>query len=718
MNYRSLTFKPSYETGINDLVNEFYIPVLQCSKRYDRIAGFFSSTSLALSARGLAGLIKNGGTMRLITCPILEPKDVEMIETSVNGSEKIITRVLEDSLKIEDDFQEDHVAALGWLLANNILEIRIALVYESGKLLNGEQAISSSIMHQKVGVLFDEEFNGLSFSGSNNESASGWLDNVEEFKVFCSWDPGQKPYFESDREKFERMWNGQHPSVKIVTLPQAVADDLIEKGRDFNVERISLARYKNYHKPPQIREKNKKEELKLFFYQQNAVDAWKDNDRNLLLEMATGCGKTRTAIGCIKETLKEKGRTLCVIACPGNTLSVQWKGDIEKLDIPVETSIICDGTNSKWRSELGKLLKQLSTGLYKNAVIYTTHQTCSSEDFISMIEGCSQRITKFFIGDEVHGMGAGKTQNGLLQSYDYRLGLSATPSRWFDEEGTKLIEHYFGDKSFVFSIHDALVTINPLTNRPFLVNFYYHPHFISLTEEELEEYKKLSDRIIKLSGRKDEDSNIVREMLLFKRANIEKSAENKYPELEKILDGIGKGIDDTIIFVSFEQLDTVLGILARRGISAHSFTERESTAISSRFGGISERQFIIDRFKSKDYKVLVAIKCLDEGIDIPSAKRAIVMASSTNPREYVQRVGRVIRQGKGKGNAEIYDMILKADLSNDFNERFREMEKRIFLKEMDRVLDLSENAINNIEVLNEMYKVKRAVENDTKHRDH
>lgn len=714
MNYRNLPLKPSYETGTDDLVNEFYIPVLQYAVRYDRIAGFFSSTSLALAARGIIGLIKNKGTMRLITCPKLEPKDVEMIETSIHNPEKILTGVLENSLNFEDDFQQDHVSALGWLLSKKVLEIRIALVYDGEKLLNGEQAISGSVMHQKVGVLYDEEFNGISFSGSNNESASGWMNNIEEFKVFCSWDSGQKPYYESDRDKFERMWNGQHPSVKIVSLPQAVANNLIERGRNFDVGHISLGKYKNYCGIRNISEK-KKTALKLFSYQEQAVDAWKENNKSLLLEMATGCGKTRTAIGCIKEALKDDGPILIVVACPGNTLSIQWKNDIESLDIAIDSYVICDATNDKWHLETQILLKQLATGLYKSAIIYTTHQTYSSDDFISMIEGCNRRITKFLIGDEVHGMGADKTKKGLLDTYDYRLGLSATPSRWFDEDGTSTIKHFFGDKSFVFSIHDALININPITHKQFLVNFYYYPHFISLTENELHEYQKLSNRIIRLSGKSEEDYRKAREMLLFKRANIEKNAENKYPELERIIDAIGENIKDTIIFVSFEQIDRVLRILASRGISAHRFTEKESAVPSRKFGGISERQCIINRFKNGDYKVLVAIKCLDEGIDIPSAKRAIVMASSTNPREYVQRVGRVIRQGNNKNNAEIYDMILKADLSKDFDDSFREMEKKIFLKEMDRVLDLSENAINSISVLNKMYDIKRAIENDSKH---
>jgi superfamily II DNA or RNA helicase len=451
-----------------------------------------------------------------------------------------------------------------------------------------------------------------------------------------------------------------------------------------------------------------KEELKLFYYQEEAVQKWQQSNKRMLLEMATGCGKTRTAIGCIKYLIdKDIKPFLVVIACPGNTLSVQWKSDIDHLNICIEKSIMCDDTNPGWREDMKKLLIQLSVGYYRNSIIYTTHQTCSSPDFISYIKGLSRKVRTFFIGDEVHGLGARKAQKGLLNEYEMRLGLSATPSRWYDPNGSEVIQKYFGEVSYEFSIKDALRITNPLTGKPFLINYFYYPHFVSLTDEELTKYKNLTERIIKLSGKNDESEQSKLERLLFQHffMPVGKSAENKYPELEVILDKIAPKIEDTIIFVSPDQINRVLCILARKGISAHSFTEKEGTRPSEEFGGISERDYLIRQFKQKQYKVLVAIKCLDEGIDIPSARCAIVMASSTNPREYIQRIGRVIRQDKNKGNAEIYDMIIRPNIPNGFSEDFIKMEQRIFRKEMDRVLELSENSLNNVNIVNQVYKI-------------
>ena len=195
----------------------------------------------------------------------------------------------------------------------------------------------------------------------------------------------------------------------------------------------------------------------------------------------------------------------------------------------------------------------------------------------------------------------------------------------------------------------------------------------------------------------------------FQRAGIEKKARNKYNELKKILDEIADDISDTIIFVDPGQIDEVMRILASRNITATPYTQQQGTKPSEKYGGRSEREYIIECFKRQKYQVLVAIKCLDEGIDIPSAKRAIVMASSSNPREYVQRIGRIIRQAPGKYQADIYDMIIKPDL-NGFNDEMRQLELHIFKKEMDRVLDLSRNALDNVTVCNTVYSILREVQ--------
>lgn len=703
-NFRNIPLKLSYDSGLDDILWDFYIPVLSMSKTYDRIAGFFSSSSLALSARGLEDFISNGGKMRLVTCPQLSKNDVDMLEKTTKNIDQLLTdNFIKDYSEIESQFQRDHVQALGWMIANGKLEIKIAIIRKNGKVCDRDQIEQIGIMHQKVGILYDSTGQIISFSGSNNESASGWLGNTEEFKVFCSW-TGAMPYVQEDIKKFNSFWNEDRPDVEMKDIPSALKEHLITISKDFEPARLAT---KHYYPQKLIKEK---QELKLFFYQKNAVNKWEENSRMLLLQMATGCGKTRTAIGCMNNTLKDTNKLLVIIACPQATLATQWKTDVESLKIEEHRSIEINGNISGWETIVKREIKKLGAGRYRNLIIYTTHQICSSPKFINILKDSNEQITKFLIGDEVHGMGASKAQNGLLDLYQYRLGLSATPQRWFDDAGSILIEDYFGNDNFEFSIHDALTNINPLTGKPFLVNYTYDPRFISLTEDELEEYKRITDKIVKMSRyANDEESSGYLDMLRFQRANIEKNAENKYIELESILDEIGSDISDTIIFVSDAQIDRVMRMLGDRGIPASRFTQAQSTAKSERYGGLSERDYIIKLFKEKQYKVLVAIKCLDEGIDIPSADRAIVMASSTNPREYVQRIGRIIRQAPGKYSAIIHDMIIKPSLDLFYDDTLIEMEKRIFKKEMDRVLELSENAINNTSITNMVFDILQEV---------
>ena len=710
MEYTDLNIHAAYETGEDDLVMDFFVPMLSNAKRYDRIAGFFSSTSLALSARGIAGLIANGGTMRIIASPRLSKEDAAMINSSVEDPEALLAACLLkgiDGTNVSDQFCRDHVAALGWMLANGRLEMQIAVVTD----LTGRLTTEQYLVHQKVGIFYDRDMNAVSFSGSNNETASGWLGNIEEFKTFKSWESGQQAYLESDKKKFDAFWNHKRKGVRVERLPEAVAEKLIEIGKDFDIDSIAVHKYFECANP-EVKRLNK---LRLFYYQEDAVEKWVNNDKKLLLEMATGTGKTRTAIGCIRYALQNQRKPIViVISCPQDTLTMQWKVDIEQLDLDatIDAVQICDGNYRGWRRELKTKCQQLTAGLYDSLLIYTTHQTCSNADFIETLQAV-KRADRFFIGDEVHGMGASKTRKGLLEEYNMRLGLSATPSRWFDDEGSSLIAGYFGDNSYKFTIEQALSTPNPMTNKPFLVNYTYHPCFITLTDDELEEYKQLSEKITRMNNSKNkEEFADILEFLLFRRADIEKEAENKYAELDRILDEIqaeyenkGERIKDIIIFVSDGQLPKVLQTLKKRNITAHKFTQAEGTEPSSKFDGLSEREFLIQQFTKGKYQVLVAIKCLDEGIDIPSAQTGIIMASSTNPREYVQRVGRIIRQAPGKSSAALYDMILHPDLSGFRDDALTSFEEKVFRKEMVRVKDLCANALNNAKVLKEIYSV-------------
>ena len=700
-NFIKLNLKSSYESGQDDLVEEFYAPVLRCAKSYDRIAGFFTSSSLAIAAKGMAEFIRNKGVMRLIACPRLDEKDAEILELVNTNPDTFFSDKYQHMFEdLEDSLQEQHISALGWMIANGYLEIKLAVVKEAGRFCTGNEIDQSGIFHQKVGILTDFEGNKISFSGSINETASGWLYNVEEFKVFSSWNE-EKKYLVKDEQKFYEFWNNKRNNVQTYNLPESVKKNLIEKANSFKAENNILHRYKNYIDKKTVLDRN----LSLFYYQKDAVKKWIRNDYKLLFQMATGTGKTRTAFGCIAELMLTQKKLIVIIACPQGTLSLQWKTEVDNLPFGFDISAVIDGTNKKWRTSLQETVLRVSTGFIDTAVLFTTHVTASKPEFINIIEQSNSDINYLFIGDEAHGLGASKCRKALLERYRYRVGLSATPSRWFDESGTKVLDNYFGNNSFEFTIRDALTTVNPITGKTFLVPYVYNLEFVDLTEEELADYAKISKEVRKLSVfSKDSDEYAEKlERLLFKRANIVKDAQNKYDKLKEILMSMDE-IQDLIIFVSPEQIDNVIQILYELRIPAHSFTQEAGTTIEARFDGLTERQHIIKHFKDGHYKSLVAIKCLDEGIDIPSAQNAILMASSTNPREYIQRIGRVIRQAPGKTKANIWDITIRPSATKFSDSEMAEFDKLICDKEKNRIFDIVENASNNIEAIKKLYE--------------
>jgi superfamily II DNA or RNA helicase len=640
MGLRDLKLSTSYETteSKSQLLDDFYIPVLENACKYYRIAGFFSSSALSVAAKGIEGLISNGGKMYLLISPEMSEEDYEVIKKhGCIPSDASFYKGLSF-----ETMPDENLKALAWLLDNKKLEIKIVVGKKSRK----------SLFHQKIGIVFDEAGDMISFSGSINETAQAWINNIEEFKVFCSWEPGQIEYLQSDLNKFLAYWKKQRPDIAdVYDIPESIKAKIVKiKPRD--VWDLNIMR--RYNKDKKINDNR----LSLFPHQESAVAAWKANCYSLLMEMATGTGKTRTAIGCLLDKLNDGETLLTIVATPQNTLSRQWYEDLKKLNISLDRESIIDGSNSKWRKELELILLDLSDKKIKKAIIFTTHDTASSGRFANIIRTNKYNTKILFIGDEVHAIGSAKQRNALLPEYDYRIGLSATPERMFDEGGTSLIREYFGNKSFEFTIADALKTINPITGKPFLNTFSYHPVFVRLTESESKRYGKLSQQIAILKSKDNYDPDEL-QRLYDRRAEIGKNAENKFEALTDLLDSMGPDtIQDTLLFVSDKQIQRGFEILSSWKIKRAKITESESAYKIVNDEGYSERQEIIAQFARRQLQVLVGIKCLDEGIDIPNARVAILMASSTNPREFVQRVGRVIRQAPGKLPSEIYDFIV------------------------------------------------------------
>lgn len=696
MPFRDLVIKKVYSSEYDDIVDLYYVPILSESVEYYRMAGFFSSSSLAISARGLINLIKNGGKMKLITSPKLSPEDYNTIARTGNlDFKELEEKMIKQIDEIKNEFERDHIFALGWMLTNDKLEIKLAIPKRNSRYFEDSEGYSRmGLFHQKIGIFKDENGDYTSFSGSVNESFSGWAgENIEEFKSFKSWIPDQHEFMKPDLEKFEKYWNNQMlPEIEVINIFEGVKKKLIDVAPE-KIEDINLEKW--------YKSKNKK--IQLFKYQIEAIEKWRENGHKGIFEMATGTGKTFTALGCLKQICKTPEPLLTVITCPQRHLINQWANELKKFDFHFDKIIIAPSTR-KWKDALTDSCIDLELGNIKSVLVITTHRTFSSDDFKAILKSNIDSTKLFLIADEVHGIGAEKSRSGLIQDYYYRIGLSATPKRFFDDAGTEVIYSFFGGVVFEFSLEKAINTINPATGDTFLTPYRYKPIFVNLSISEMEQYIDITRRIsyyFQKEKTKDlKDENLTR--LLTKRANIIKNCENKMNALVDLLISIDKSQKWTIIYCSPQQIDDVMRITSQYFSNIHRFTMEEGTIPKNEYSGLTEREFILNKFANGKYQVLIAMKCLDEGVDVPPARVAVLIASSSNNREYIQRIGRIIRRCPGKKEAQIYDMIVVPDL-NVFDPELIKTEGKILEKEYMRSTYIAANALNGAEALKELY---------------
>ncbi len=662
MSFRELNLKVSYDSDSDDILNEFYIPVLSKAIKYNRLAGFFTSSALAVAAKGIAEFIQNNGKMKLIVGAKLQKADVQAIIDGKENAENVLSESMLKSLEaIENEIIQDHVKALAWLVARKDLEIKVGVLFDaSGQPIDFETASKAGIFHQKIGILEDSNGNFLSFSGSINETAAAWMENVEEFKVFRSWIDGELAHLQADNKKFERYWYGQTERFKIFDIPVAVKQKLI----DLAPTDIRSLKKIRCNSKPQLRN-----------YQKDAISSWLANCGKGILEMATATGKTFTALGCLAKLLEKDPKLFVVITCPFIHLTRQWKENLVAFNIPEIVEAFSG--SSTWVNVLANKSFDYNNGCIKNLVVLTTHDTFSSAKFVNHINSIPGK--KMLIADEVHGLGAPERQKGLIETYNYRLGLSATPSRWFDEEGTQTLMSYFDKVVYQFPLEKAIEC-------GFLTRYEYYPVFVELDAEELERYRKITKKIvIQIQQEKNQTKkNELANLFCILRQRIITNASEKYQALCRVLDAISD-INHCLIYCSPQQITEVQNILNKRGIIQHKFTCEES---------LNERAALLDSFDKGNYRVLVAMKCLDEGVDVPSTRIAILMASSTNPREFIQRRGRILRLYPGKSASTIYDIVVVPSISEKIEPEFFELEAKIMSKEINRYIEFAHSAIN------------------------
>lgn len=716
MSFQELDIKKEYRSLLDSVAKDFYIPLLSQAVKYQRAVGFFSSSSLVEISKGISELAKNGGKIQLVASPYLSDEDVEAIKSGYAMRDQVVKEAIRREMtEGKTPFEKARLNLLANLISDNILDIKIAFTEDSDRM---------GMYHEKMGIITDAEGNRVAFAGSMNESATAMTLNYETIDVFCSW-KGEEDRVIAKENAFASIWNDTEPNIKIIDFPE-LKQEIIEKYKrsvpDFEIDKkeyapdidtilhTDLGVYTEYG--PKF-----PEWFKLHDYQDEAITEWQKRNYRGIFDMATGTGKTYTGLGALTTLSKNIDHKLAaIIVCPYQHLVEQWVEDILKFNIDPIIGY-SDSSQKDWPKRLKDAIRdqKLKVRGREFFCFICTNATFSS-DYVQTQLAKIKSDTLLMV-DEAHNFGAPYLSCLLYDNYKYRLALSATLDRHNDEEGTAKLYDFFGEKCIEYTLDRAI-------EEKKLTKYKYYPIVVTLTEEELEAYDNLSYEIGKciMKGKNGKMKLSSRgEKLALKRSRIVAGAKNKLTMLEEVIQpyihdkhilvycGATKGLEQNqdrsdVDSEDIRQIDAVTDLLGNKlGMEVSQFTSKES---------VEEREVLKREFSAGDtLKVLIAIKCLDEGVNIPKIKTAFILASTTNPKEYIQRRGRVLRLAEGKEYAEIYDFItLPYDTESvtSLTEAQVKRNSTLVKNELRRAEEFSRIAVNMVESASLIDEIKDA----------
>ena len=653
MSLKDHLIKSEYRSLIDDMVRDFYIPCLENAVSYRRAVGFFSSSSLVEVSQGIAKMAQNGGKIRIVASPYLSDEDIEAIKTGYENRKEVIEQALLRQLhEPVNYYASERMNMLANLVADGILDIRIAYTMDRSGM---------GMYHEKMGIIEDDEGNVIAFSGSNNESATAMSINYETMDVFRNWgDSSEKERVQLKCNAFHSIWNNNEPNIEVMefeNITKALIEKYRRKSTNFNIDKeeypdgVSAEGERSIDKTtiaPRI-----PEGFELRDYQVEAIDKWEEQDFKGIFDMATGTGKTYTGLGAAARLSKRlEDRLALIIVCPYQHLVEQWVEDIVlfgmKPIIGYSSSI-----QRSWKKNLESAIRDQKLKVRKREFFcfVTTNATFSSEFVQNQLSKIRSDI--LLMVDEAHNFGADNLRRLLLPNYKYRLALSATLDRHGDPEGTEALYRYFGGKCIEYSLEKAI-------GEGKLTPYKYYPVIVSLSDIELQEYDNLTTQIAKCLTKDKRGKTVLSEKgkrLALQRSRLVAGASGKIQALEKY---IMPYIEDKHILVycgattvfdgnqenmqidndEIRQIDLVTDLLGNKlHMKVSQFTSKEN---------VEERNILKREFADgSNLQALIAIKCLDEGVNIPKIKTAFILASTNNPKEYIQRRGRVLRLAEG-----------------------------------------------------------------------
>ena len=701
----------TYVPGEEFSPERFFNDGLKNSTEFDLKLGYFSSAAISVLAEGFATFISKGGYMRLIINHIVSKKDKEAITNGVMGnvidcSDLSNFQYLKTTF---NEYQEQFFRCLAYMISEKRIDIRI--IKPRGK---------KGIAHTKSGQFRDGD-SITAFTGSANFTISGLFNNIEEIKIdrSDSVDRMVQKRIEKQRKDFDAIMSGEKKGIDYLS-PKDLVEAISTNYGDSDIEELldvekKLREVKRQHREnsttvhddmapsiPRFPYDKPRE------YQQLAFENWKNNMQKGLFAMATGTGKTITSLNCLLEIYKRNGYYKALILVPTITLVNQWEKECWKFNFGNIIKVY--SKNTEWRSKIDLL--QMAKKYRKpseptqNFIIISTYASFARENVFTILNSF-ERAKVLFIADEAHNMGSPSILKRLgTINYLRRIGLSATPERQYDDETNKKLYRFFGAEdrfTFEYSMEEAI-------KKGVLCKYYYYPHLVKLTDEEMANYVELSEKISKYfnynKGVFDKKDDILMSLLLARKRIIHKAA-NKLDAFKKIIKEryernghlkysliyVPEGnkpdyIIDSDIFDKSEQVadDDVSNHLIDVYTEAVMKVDKYIT-VRKFVSGQKDRDVILADFAKGKLQVLTSMKCLDEGVDVPRSELAIFCASTGNPRQFIQRRGRVLRQHPDKHMAEIHDLVVAPEVSTTSSGY--KMEQALLKNELLRVKNFS-----------------------------
>ena len=603
-----------FNTSEHDIVQELYKPSFSWATRFDRGVGFFTSGWLSRNIEGLSDFAFRGGKMRIITSPILSDEDSYSIiaanESNGTGYKKLETVLSQNIEALQAEMEKDILNTFSWLLYDGIIELKFAI--PCNRLINGD-------FHDKFGIFYNGT-DALSFSGSMNDSMRGF-NNYESIKVFNTWS-GTRDYVDADVDRFNKLWNEQDNNLKIFTMPQAIKNKIF--------------RLRASERPYTLCDKAKNK----WAHQDKAVECFMKKEHGILA-MATGTGKTVTAMKIIDRLFSDSKIRRVIVTMYGNDLLEQWAKQLRENYIDKQIYYYYESRN------------MLSSFIMHpdNSLLLISRDAKNLKKLLDAFDKApgDYRKDTLFIFDEVHGAGANsfvQTLSGRLSPYRYRLGLSATPEREYDDAGNDFLKEEIGEVIYEFSLEEAI-------QNGILCEFNYIPLFYSLTDDEREQKRRI---IATFNVKKNNGESVSEQDMYMQLSHVNKTAINKIDEFEKLIAQHSELLNKSIIFVQTMEYGRLLqNVLIK-------YTDRYHTYYAD------GEKINLERFANGELDCLVTCKKISEGIDISCVTNIVLFSSDRSKLVTTQRIGRALRLDKNNPDkvANIIDFVINdGDKEND-----------------------------------------------------